>query len=165
MIGSGITIPSCHWLRLRGRDERNRNVGLWRRSSRGEEGACWFYCCASYPHDFEADANLKTARAGSVMAPIFGGVSLFSLLNQEPVFKPTKWRLAVACSALAAISQGLTLIVQYTQQCDVSEYSYCHVGISTWAFWTSVAAVVCYVTATCIGTGPMTADPPEENEG
>lgn len=162
LLGSAISVPSCHWLRLRGRDESNRNVGIWRRSTRGDDGSCWFDCCSPYPHDFEPDANLKTARAGSILSPIFGGISVFSLLNQDKAFKAIRWKIAVVCSTLAAIFQGLTMIVQHTQLCDVSLYSYCHVGISTWAFWMSLASTICYVTGACIGTGPMTAGPPEE---
>lgn len=167
LLGSAISVPSCHWLRLRGREELNRNVGIWRRSPRGDASAsCWFYCCAPYPYDFEPDRQLKLARAASIMAPSFGGISLFALLNQDPVFKPSKWKIAVLCSALAAIFQGLTLIVRQTQMCDISTNSYCHVGVSTWAFWVSVAAVVCYIFATCIAAGPMSAGPsPDENEG
>ena len=133
MIGSFITIGSCSWVRLRGPEETNRNLGIWTRSSRGtNDRASFFSYCEDYPTSYIPSAHHKLAKASSIIAPLMGFLTLLTNLPGAFSSSPKGAMIGWCGSVLAAVFQGLTLTIHNSNACRrLSNRSYCSVGLSS----------------------------------
>lgn len=154
MFGSFITIGSCSWVRLRGPEETNRNLGIWTRSSRGDDSASFFSYCEPYSSSYEPTAHHKLAKASSILAPLMGCLTIFTNIPGKFSNSSTGAMVGWGGSVFAAIFQGLTLTIHANSTCrELSSRSFCSVGLSTWAFWVSLVSTVLYVFAVCVSFG------------
>lgn len=145
MVGSLLTIGSCSWVRLRGPEEANRNLGIWNRSSRSTDTSVFFSYCAPYSSDFKPDGYLKMARASTILAPLMGLLSIVCSMQGSICASSLGATVGVASALLAAIFQGLTLTVNNSRACaEFSDRAFCVVGFFTWAFWVSLVATLLY---------------------
>ena len=154
MFGSFLTIGSCNWVRLRAPSETNRNLGIWTRSSRGNDEASFFSYCEPYPSSYEPTAHHKLAKASSILAPLMGSLTLITNIPGSFSISPTGAMVGWGGSVFAAIFQGLTLTIHDNRTCrELASRAFCSVGISTWAFWVSLVATILYVFAVCVSFG------------
>lgn len=154
LILSLLTLPSCHWVRIRGREETNRNLGIWRKANLDDYGRGYGICTA-YGGILEVDSELKLARASTIIAPIFAGISLLGNLmpgiaNIPIAETPLGKGMSLMGAIVAMIFQALTLTVHVSEACHISQGSFCSVGFTTWAYWVSLVAALCFLAAAAI---------------
>ena len=78
-----------------------------------------FETCVSYPDGVNEDAYWQTAKAFSIIAPIWGTLSWCTILMARD--NPTMAKVTGLLLMLATLFQGLTLMVFKSDLCDASE--------------------------------------------
>ena len=150
LLGSLITAPSCHWVRIRGRNETNRNLGIWRKTDIENWGR-WYGHCTSYNVDedspLEIDGELKLARASSIIAPIFAAICLGGNLLPNLTETSLGMGMSLGGAIVAFIFQALTLTINFSEACAISPGTFCSVGFSTWAYWVSLCTTFIFLVA------------------